>query len=414
MLSSAAGLLTDQSFLSVFCAAMLTIGIGWGLRKKNILKAESRPVLNALLLKLTVPCLAFDAFMTDFARGELRRNVQILLISFALYLSMIALSQLIFIKYGRRKANLYGICFAIGQQTLYAMPILRAIYRENPSESMLSASMVAIAFRVMLYLYAFYSISGVAVTGGSLKQNLKKAFLTPVMLAMFAGFFIWLTQGLLPCPGGIPLLRLDLRFPALYAVVPQMATLVNPLAMLLIGSTLGESRLGDALRDGKAWFIAFLRMFIAPLYTLAVLCLTLRRYAGRIIIGGTLLAILLPAQRWFGGVSLGSVINPIVYQSEYFGIGLLISWALWAVLILYVVLALRHTRWQRYTPLALGWTVVLGLHGWLAPLWQVLGGAEAASWYYPVVSGLINLLAAAVVLLTVRAIYRARREKKSA
>ena len=146
----------------------------------------------------------------------------------------------------------------------------------------------------------------------------------------------------------------------------------------------------------------------------AVLCLTLRRYAGRVILGGTLLAILLPAQRWFGGVSLGSVINPIAYQSEYFGIGLLISWALWAVLILYVVLALRHTRWQKYTPLALGWTVVLGLHGWLAPLWQVLGGAEAASWYYPVVSGLINLLAAAVVLLTVRAIYQARREKKSA
>ena len=85
-----------------------------------------------------------------------------------------------------------------------------------------------------------------------------------------------------------------------------------------------------------------------------------------------------------------------------------------ALALLFVVLALRHTRWQKYTPLALGWTVVLGLHGWLAPLWQVLGGAEAASWCYPVVSGLINLLAAAVGLLTVRAIYRARREHKSA
>ena len=42
----------------------------------------------------------------------------------------------------------------------------------------------------------------------------------------------------------------------------------------------------------------------------AVLCLTLRRYAGRIIIGGTLLAILLPAQRWFGGVSLGERDQP--------------------------------------------------------------------------------------------------------
>ena len=84
MLASAVGLLADRSFLGVFCAAMLTIGIGWGLRKKNVLKAESRTVLNTLLLKLTVPCLAFDAFMANFDRGELRRNLQILLLSFVL------------------------------------------------------------------------------------------------------------------------------------------------------------------------------------------------------------------------------------------------------------------------------------------------------------------------------------------
>lgn len=197
--------------------------------------------------------------------------------------------------------------------------------------------------------------------------------------------------------------------------VPVDAVIVKPAAPS------GQKTVGYILL-GVGLLCAVLALFLnwallipaGYLLICAVLCLTLRRYAGRVIIGGTLLAILLPAQRWFGGASLGSVINPIAYQSEYFGIGLLISWALWAVLIFYVVLALRHTRWQKYTPLALGWTVVLGLHGWLAPLWQVLGGAEAASWYYPVVSGLINLLAAAVVLLTVRAIYRARREKKSA
>lgn len=276
MLASAAGLLADRSFLSVFCAAMLTILLGWGLRKKNILKAESRPVLNTLLLKLTIPCLAFDAFMTSFHGGELRRNLQILLLAFALYLSMIAVSQLLFYHCGRRRANLYGLCFAIGQLSLYSMPILRAIYREEPAEAMLTASMVSIAFRVMLYLYAFFSISGLQMTGGSLKSSLKKAFVSPVMLAMFAGFLIWLTQNLLPQPGGLPLLRPDLRWPALYAVVPQLANLVNPLAMLLIGATLGESDLQSALRDGKSWWIAFLRMFAAPLYTLAVLCLTQR------------------------------------------------------------------------------------------------------------------------------------------
>lgn len=143
----------------------------------------------------------------------------------------------------------------------------------------------------------------------------------------------------------------------------------------------------------------------------AVLCLTLRRYAGRVILGGTVYAVLLTCQRWTGMPGLGSVINPVVYQSEFYGIGVWVTWGLWAVLVLYVVLALRHTRWQRYTPLALGWTVVLGLSGWLAPLWRVLGGAEASHWYYPVASAVINLLAAAVVLLTVREIIRAGKAK---
>lgn len=143
----------------------------------------------------------------------------------------------------------------------------------------------------------------------------------------------------------------------------------------------------------------------------AVLCLTLRRYAGRVILGGTLYAVLLTCQRWTGMPRLGSVINPVVYQSEFYGIGVWVTWGLWAVLVLYVVLALRHTRWQKYTPLALGWTVVLGLSGWLAPLWRVLGGAEASHWYYPVASAVINLLAAAVVLLTVREIVRAGKAK---
>lgn len=99
--------------------------------------------------------------------------------------------------------------------------------------------------------------------------------------------------------------------------------------------TIGYILLGVGLLCAVLALVLNLALLIPAAYFLicAVLCLTLRRYAGRIIIGGTLLAILLPAQRWFGGVSLGSVINPIVYQSEYFGIGLLISWALWAVLL---------------------------------------------------------------------------------
>ena len=199
------------------------------------------------------------------------------------------------------------------------------------------------------------------------------------------------------------------------AVIPPTGT---PPAAEKAPSPSGQKTVGYILL-GVGLLCAVLALFLnwallipaGYLLICAVLCLTLRRYAGRVILGGTLYAVLLTCQRWTGMPGLGSIINPIVYQSEFYGIGVWVTWGLWAVLVLYVVLALRHTRWQRYTPLALGWTVVLGLSGWLAPLWRVLGGAEAAHWYYPVVSAVINLLAAAVVLLTVRAVICAKKAK---
>lgn len=199
------------------------------------------------------------------------------------------------------------------------------------------------------------------------------------------------------------------------AVIPPTE---NPPAAEKAPSSSGQKTVGYILL-GVGLLCAVLALFLnwallipaGYLLICAVLCLTLRRYAGRVILGGTLYAVLLTCQRWTGMPGLGSIINPVVYGSEFYGIGVWVTWGLWAVLVLYVVLALRHTRWQRYTPLALGWTVVLGLSGWLAPLWRVLGGAEAAHWYYPVASAVINLLAAAVVLLTVREIIRAGKAK---
>ena len=199
------------------------------------------------------------------------------------------------------------------------------------------------------------------------------------------------------------------------AVIPPTE---NPPAAEKAPSSSGQKMVGYILL-GVGLLCAVLAMFLnwallipaGYLLICAVLCLTLRRYAGRVILGGTVYAVLLTCQRWTGMPGLGSIINPVVYGSEFYGIGVWVTWGLWAVLLLYVVLALRHTRWQRYTPLALGWTVVLGLSGWLAPLWRVLGGAEAAHWYYPVASAVINLLAAAVVLLTVREIIRAGKAK---
>ena len=203
--------------------------------------------------------------------------------------------------------------------------------------------------------------------------------------------------------------------PAPIGETPQEAPAAPPQAKPAPSSaqrTVGYILLGCGILCAVLALVLGLVLLVPAAYLLlcAVLCLTLRRYAGRVIIGGTLLLVLLPAGRWFGGFSLGTVLNPPLYQMGYpTNVWLIISWAAWAVLVLYVVLALRHTRWQRYTLLVLGWVVVLGLRGWLMPLWRVLGGMPADSWYYPAVSALINLLALAVLFFTARAIVRRRK-----
>ena len=48
--------------------------------------------------------------------------------------------------------------------------------------------------------------------------------------------------------------------------------MVGPLAMFLIGISLGEAHLNEALRDRLAWLAAVLRTVAVPACVLAVLC----------------------------------------------------------------------------------------------------------------------------------------------
>lgn len=271
------GLLSDQGFLGAFCSTLLMIGAGFALRKKNIVKSEGKTTLNVILMKLAVPCLAFDAFMTDFDADGFRSYLQVMLIAFVMYAVLLLASQLIFHRFGRRRANILGLLFAVGQVTLFAMPILKSIYAADASEAMLACNMLTIAFRIVLYIYAFYSISGVAVTGQSLRENLRKIALNPIMLAMFAGMAVWLVQDYLPhiatSAGSYAFLRVDQVLPPLYAAVETLAHMVNPIAMLLVGMTLGEAAIEAAVHDKLAWGIALLRMLAAPAAVLLAVCL---------------------------------------------------------------------------------------------------------------------------------------------
>lgn len=117
---------------------------------------------------------------------------------------------------------------AIGQTTLFSMPILQSVYENKAKEVLLYISTISIVFRI----------------------------------------FVFLTQNT------FPVLRIDRTFPVLYSTVKVISSLVSPLCMLLIGMSIGEAKIIECIKDKNAWCLAVLRNIFAPVL-ISVLCLIL-------------------------------------------------------------------------------------------------------------------------------------------
>ena len=88
--------LTDQNLLSAVFSTVIVVLISFYLRRKNILKEESKKVISKIILTLALPSLAFDAFMSDFNSKEASSAYQVLGLGICFYLFLIIIISLIF------------------------------------------------------------------------------------------------------------------------------------------------------------------------------------------------------------------------------------------------------------------------------------------------------------------------------
>ena len=287
-------MLADKAFLGAFASSLALIFAGFLLRRRGVVDAAGKNAVSAILLRLAIPCMAFNAFMTEFDPAQLKSNLLVLALDAVLYALLMGLTPLLRRRFGA-DAALCALFAALGQITLFSMPILQAIYADAPRDVLLACNMMSLAFRAMLYLVGYGVAAGQSPDSKSLAQSLRRTCRNPVMLAMLAGLLLWLTQGLQPQVTvngqAVALLRVDQTLPALYAVSRTTAACVTPLAMLLVGLSLGESDLAGAVRDADAWLLAVLRALAAPALMLGLL-LAVRAVPGVHFNEGQIMALL--------------------------------------------------------------------------------------------------------------------------
>lgn len=267
--------LSNQSFIGAILIALIFIIIGFILVRKDKVQNGAKEIITILIMYIGLPAMAFKSFMADFDKDTFGTNLLVFALAIIFYIILLLLGNLVFIKKDKTKREAYSIFIAMGQVSYFSLPIIEAVYKTN--EALIPINLVLVVFRFFLYLYSFSVLSGINLDKKHIKTSLKKILLNPILIAMFIGILIWVTQGISPKIGvgdimakDYSIFRIDKTVPALYAVITCASSLVIPLSMILIGFTLGKTNIKQALTNKLAWLISFIRVIICPILVMLI------------------------------------------------------------------------------------------------------------------------------------------------
>lgn len=269
---------TNQGIVSAITSTIFIIFLGYFLRKRGTFDPNFGKVLTKVVLAVAVAALSFNSFMQPISQKSLHQGIGVLVWGFVLYIILIFVTPLLYVHQDRDKREVMSILTTFGSTTFFGIPIVGAIY--GP-EGVLYSSIFNIGYRVFLYSYAYIKMTGLKME----KENIKKMFLNPIVIATIVGFILWLIQGSMPqvtvpllkngvAAGGtttVAFYRIDQTALWLWKPLNYLASLASPLAWLAIGCTLGSISLKDAVSNKLAWYYSFNKVILVPLFNLIVL-----------------------------------------------------------------------------------------------------------------------------------------------
>lgn len=262
------GILKNNSIVGAISSSVLIILFGFYLRRKGVFKDGTAKILTDVILSASLPALAFNAFMQDINKTSLMQGINLLIWGFAIYIILIFITKLIYIKYNGDKKVVLEILTTFGSTTFFGIPIISAVYGAT---GVMYASIFNIAYRVFLYSYAYIKMSGIKAD----KNNIKQMFLNSIVLATFLGMFIWIFQDSLPQitigEKSYAFLRIDKTAFWLFKPMTYLAALSSPLAWLAIGAKLADISLVEAISSRDSWIYSFIKVLVVPFINLIAL-----------------------------------------------------------------------------------------------------------------------------------------------
>lgn len=302
--------LSNVNLWAAICSTIIIIALGYILVKVKVFKGEWKGVLNSIVLKVALPCLAFTGFMTGITINQLKEQGIILGVAFGFYILLILIAW-IWVKFFPKllpksikqkkeyqegkgwvflnpyeeskgiksvilnqdtthRALVMWMMLIFGSVTFFGLPIIKQLYPTAAGES--SAYIWNIPYRIFLYSYCLMVMAGMKFDRKNIAKSMKTALLNPIVIATFLGIILMLTQ-LIPGATGFGVnytegtkgwFEWKTTMPYIAKPLQYLGDLSSPLIWLSIGMTLAGASLLSAVKDKWVWVFTFQKLIIIP------------------------------------------------------------------------------------------------------------------------------------------------------
>lgn len=227
------------------------MGIGYYLRKKNIIRKEEKGVLTKLVVSILLPANIINSFNMKLEGDMLAQFAQVFLISCGIQMLCYILASVLYrnVNEKRRAVLKYGT--VVSNSGFLGNAVAEGVYG---AEGLLFAQIYLIPLRIVMWTAGLSFFAG----KGDGKKALKAVITHPCIIAVFIG-----------------ILRMVLNIPFPDAVNQTLASLgrcSTPLIMIFLGTILAETGFQTMLvRDNIRFCV--IRLLLIPLFVTVIVYL---------------------------------------------------------------------------------------------------------------------------------------------
>ena len=222
--------------------------LGYALFKGGKITVEGSRSIASLLIWMIIPSVIINSFLVEFTPEK----AKLFAASFAVGLAALLLAMLVArICFNGRGIDQFAAAFS--NAGFIGIPLVQAS---------LGADAVFFIVGLIITLNLAQWTYGAALIkkekGNKTKTNVKELFLNPIVISAIVGFFLFITG-------------LGTKLPAvLSGCIKGVAALNAPLAMIVLGVYLAQTKLVSQFTNPRIYLISAVRLVLIPALTIAL------------------------------------------------------------------------------------------------------------------------------------------------